>query len=214
MNKDDDHPPTRLVRHAPQPLSIVDDLARRGLRLIQSSSEAEQSIYEQWPTSKVCQFFVHLSGRPSTPGLYGTIRDCNDVFAGTLGFEKNELIGASVSTLYVRPVEFDELTSMLHDAAWSVPQEITFPDSTSTTEFLSSLQNVEREFRHRDGSRVWLIQNLYLIRKGVEGGETSLWIVSLDISELKRQKEPRSSNDAIQRLAQLNVAVTAAFKSS
>ena len=92
----------------------------------------------------------------------GIIVDCNSTFAAMLGHNHAELLGQMMDEYYVRPVEREELVSLLHDAA--------------------TLNSVEVEMRRRDGSSVWVLKNL--TRSGDRIHSTVV-----DISDRKRAEE-------------------------
>ena len=96
----------------------------------------------------------------------GRITDSNTTFTTFLGYARGELIGVKMRDLYARPVEHDELMILLGDA--------------------HSLNSVEIELRKRDGSSVWLLQNLVIV------GERETSVVHatvVDISDRKLAEE-------------------------
>jgi diguanylate cyclase (GGDEF)-like protein/PAS domain S-box-containing protein len=98
--------------------------------------------------------------------LDGTIIDCNVTFASTLGLRRADLISSNVRERYARPVERDEITSILRDAG--------------------ALSSVEVELHRADGSSVWALQNLVL----VGSGESAIMHATVvDISDRKRAEE-------------------------
>ena len=94
--------------------------------------------------------------------FHGRVIDCNTTFASMLGYNRTELIGQNVSTLYARPVEREELAGMLRDAM--------------------TLNSVEVELRRKAGPPLWVLQNLTL------AGE-SVHMTVVDISDRKRAEE-------------------------
>jgi diguanylate cyclase (GGDEF)-like protein/PAS domain S-box-containing protein len=94
--------------------------------------------------------------------FHGRIVDCNTTFASMLGYNRTELIGQNVSTLYARPVERDELAGMLRD--------------------VMSLNSVEVELRRKFGTPLWVLQNLTLAGEAVH-------MTVVDISDRKRAEE-------------------------
>ena len=94
--------------------------------------------------------------------LNGRIIDCNMTFASMLGFNRAELIGQNISSLYARPVERDELAAMLRDAM--------------------TLNSVEVELRRKFGAPLWVLQNLTLAGDAVH-------MTVVDISDRKRAEE-------------------------
>ena len=96
----------------------------------------------------------------------GTIVDANTTFAMMLGHRRAELIGRSISDLYARPLELQELTGMLRDA--------------------TTLNSIEVELRRADGTPLWVLQNLVLVG---ERGAAVVHATVVDISDRKRAEE-------------------------
>ena len=92
----------------------------------------------------------------------GIVTDCNSTFAVMLGCNRADLVGQTMTEFYVRPVEREELASLLRD--------------------VSTLNSVEVEMRRRDGSSVWVLKNLTL-----SGDRIHSTVV--DISDRKRAEE-------------------------
>ncbi|HYU27260.1 MAG TPA: diguanylate cyclase, partial [Thermoanaerobaculia bacterium] len=92
----------------------------------------------------------------------GMVVDCNSTFSAMLGCNRVDLIGHLMADFYARPVEREELATMLRDAAM--------------------LNSVEVEMRRRDGSSVWVLKNLTL-----SGDRIHSTVV--DISDRKRAEE-------------------------
>jgi len=92
----------------------------------------------------------------------GLVVDCNSTFAAMLGCNRTDLIGHVMSDFYARPVEREELASLLRDA--------------------TTLNSVEVEMRRHDGSSVWVLKNLTL-----SGDRIHSTVV--DISDRKRAEE-------------------------
>ena len=94
--------------------------------------------------------------------MQGIIEDCNDTFAGMLDYQRSELIGRSLYDLYWVPGERAELDDLVKQA--------------------QTLSGVEMELRHKDGSRVAVLQNLTV------AGD-SFFMTVVDISDRKRAEE-------------------------
>jgi diguanylate cyclase (GGDEF)-like protein/PAS domain S-box-containing protein len=92
----------------------------------------------------------------------GMVVDCNSTFSAMLGCNRVDLIGNAMADFYARPVEREELATMLRDAA--------------------TLNSVEVEMRRLDGSSVWVLKNLTL-----SGDRIHSTVV--DISDRKRAEE-------------------------
>jgi diguanylate cyclase (GGDEF)-like protein/PAS domain S-box-containing protein len=92
----------------------------------------------------------------------GRIVDCNSTFATMLGFNRTDLIGQNVASLYARPIERAELAAMLRDA--------------------TSLNSVEVELHRKGGEALWVLQNLTLAGDAVH-------MTVVDISDRKRAEE-------------------------
>jgi len=99
-------------------------------------------------------------------GLNGKIVDCNTTFAFMLGYKRQELVGLDSAELYDRVIERDELMKMLREAA--------------------DVKGVEAVLRRKDGTHVWVLQNLVLIGQG-DSGVVHATVV--DISDRKRAEE-------------------------
>ncbi|MGZ4810490.1 MAG: diguanylate cyclase domain-containing protein, partial [Thermoanaerobaculia bacterium] len=96
----------------------------------------------------------------------GVITDCNTTFAFMLGYKRQELIGRNMGDLYERRIEREELAAMLLDT--------------------TNVNGVEIELRRRDGSHVWVLQNL--VRVGEERSAI-IHATVVDISDRKRAEE-------------------------
>jgi len=94
--------------------------------------------------------------------FHGHIVDCNTTFAAMLGYNRTELVGHNVASLYARPVEREELAAMLRDTM--------------------SLNSVEVELRRKNGEPLWVLQNLTLAGDAVH-------MTVVDISDRKRAEE-------------------------
>ena len=98
--------------------------------------------------------------------LDGTIQDCNTTFAFMLGYKRQELIGRNSGELYEHRVERDELVPMLRDA--------------------TNIKGYEAELMRKDGSHVWVLQNLVLVG---QGPSAVIHATVVDISDRKRAEE-------------------------
>ncbi|HET7433630.1 MAG TPA: EAL domain-containing protein [Thermoanaerobaculia bacterium] len=98
--------------------------------------------------------------------LQGVILDCNATFALMLGHRRAALLGRSMSEFYAKPHERTELVAMLNDA--------------------STLNSIEIEMRRADGTPLWVLKNLVLIRDRT-GAFVHATVV--DISDRKRAEE-------------------------
>jgi diguanylate cyclase (GGDEF)-like protein/PAS domain S-box-containing protein len=96
----------------------------------------------------------------------GEIVDCNTTFAFMLGYKRNDLIASKIGDLYERRFEGEELAAMLFDSPM--------------------LNGVEVELRRRDGSSVWVLQNLSLVG---QGDSAVIHATVVDISDRKRAEE-------------------------
>jgi len=96
----------------------------------------------------------------------GEIVDCNTTFAFMLGYKRNDLISSKMGDLYERRFEGEELAGMLLDSP--------------------TLNGVEVELRRRDGSSVWVLQNLSLVG---QGDAAVIHATVVDISDRKRAEE-------------------------
>jgi diguanylate cyclase (GGDEF)-like protein/PAS domain S-box-containing protein len=97
----------------------------------------------------------------------GVIADCNTTFAFMLGYKRHDLVGRNMGELYERRFEREELASMLLDAT-------------------TNLNSVEMELRRKDGSHVWVLQNL--VRVG-HAQSAVIHATVVDISDRKRAEE-------------------------
>lgn len=98
--------------------------------------------------------------------LDGQIVDCNATFASMLGFERTELFGRSMASLYANPAEADELTALLRG--------------------VGTLNSVEIELRRSDRRALWVLENLVLVGDSVNG---VVHATVVDISDRKRAEE-------------------------
>lgn len=98
--------------------------------------------------------------------LDGTIIDCNATFATMLGYRRADIVGTDAGALHARPLEREELMSLLLDA--------------------SILNSVEIEMKNSDGTSTWVLQNFILVG-GRDGGVVHSTVV--DISDRKRAEE-------------------------
>lgn len=112
-------------------------------------------------------FERNLAGVSRT-SVDGRLLDCNDSFARILGLPNREaLLDRNVTEFYYDPGERDVFLAQLRVA--------------------STLTNYETCLRRPDGSRVWVLENVSLLR-GEDGGEF-LEGTLVDITERKRLEE-------------------------
>ncbi|HEX7579932.1 MAG TPA: EAL domain-containing protein, partial [Thermoanaerobaculia bacterium] len=107
--------------------------------------------------------------------LDGTIRSCNEAFARILGWEREELIGRNIQNLLLDGTFRSSLLPRL--------------------ERLGNLSNVEARLRHRDGSAVWVLENLTKTDEAPDGAPFIEGII-VDITSRKRA-EDRLLHDAL-----------------
>jgi diguanylate cyclase (GGDEF)-like protein/PAS domain S-box-containing protein len=107
--------------------------------------------------------------------LDGTIRNCNEAFARILGWEREELIGRNIQNLLLDGTFRSSLLPRL--------------------ERLGNLSNVEARLRHRDGSTVWVLENLTKTDEAPSGAPFIEGII-VDITSRKRA-EDRLLHDAL-----------------
>jgi diguanylate cyclase (GGDEF)-like protein/PAS domain S-box-containing protein len=96
----------------------------------------------------------------------GTILDCNATFAAMLGYRRAELAGSSLSALYERRLDLQELTTMLGE--------------------VTMLNSIELELLRKDGTHVWVLQNLVMVGSG---DDAVIHATVVDISDRKRAEE-------------------------
>ena len=92
----------------------------------------------------------------------GIIEDCNEKFAAMLGYERSELIGATLNEIYWRALDRSDIERILRDCR--------------------TLSSVESELRRKDGTRLWVVQNLTI-------SDTHVHMTVVDISDRKRAEE-------------------------
>ena len=107
--------------------------------------------------------------------LDGTILGCNEAFARILGWERGELIGRNIQGLLLDGTFRQGLLPRL--------------------ERTGSLSNVEARLRHRDGSSIWVLENLTKTDDR-EGGAPFVEGIIVDITSRKRAEE-RLLHDAL-----------------
>lgn len=94
--------------------------------------------------------------------LDGQIEDCNETFASLLGYERTELIGGRLNEVYWRPSDRIETEKLLREC--------------------NTLNSVEAELRRKDGTRLWVVQNLTM-------SADHFHMTVVDISDRKRAEE-------------------------
>ena len=108
----------------------------------------------------------------------GRILDCNDACARIFGYEsRDEFLGCRASTLYFDDRERDRVLQMLNDQR--------------------SISNMELRLRRRDGTAVWVLENVNLLDHGVMEGTI------IDITDRKHaqeQMEYQAYHDALTSL--------------
>ena len=108
----------------------------------------------------------------------GHILDCNDACARIFGYEsREELLDCRASSLYFDDRERDRVLQMLNDQR--------------------SISNMELRLRRRDGSAVWVLENVNLLDHGVMEGTI------IDITDRKHaqeQMEYQAYHDALTSL--------------
>jgi diguanylate cyclase (GGDEF)-like protein/PAS domain S-box-containing protein len=92
----------------------------------------------------------------------GRIEDCNETLLTMLGYQRGELIGGRLNEIYWRPTDREEMESLLSET--------------------KTLNSVEAELRRKDGTRLWVVQNLTMA-----AGHFHMTVV--DISDRKRAEE-------------------------
>ena len=98
--------------------------------------------------------------------LDGDILDCNSTFATMLGVTRDELVGSGMKAVYANAEECEELATLLGS--------------------VGTLNSVEVELRRRDGTSLWVLENLVLV-----GDKTSgvVHATVVDISDRKRAED-------------------------
>ncbi len=100
--------------------------------------------------------------------LDGTIRNCNEAFARILGWDRRDLTGRNIQSLLLDGAFRSNLLPRL--------------------ERTGSLSNVEARLRHRDGSTVWVLENLTKTDDPA-GGAPFIEGIIVDITSRKRAEE-------------------------
>ena len=129
-------------------------------RDIRERKSAEQRIRESEQRYRL--LFERNAAGVCVATLEGRIEDCNETFAAMLGYERNEIIGTRLYDLYWVPAEREELDALLKMA--------------------QTLAGVEMDLRRKDGTRMWVLQNLTL-------SDDSIYMTVVDISDRKRAEE-------------------------
>lgn len=97
----------------------------------------------------------------STPE--GRILNCNDSFARILGYTRDEMLRLPALELYTEPVYRESFMALLQEHR--------------------ALTNVEYPLRRKDGSTIWILENVCLLR---DGSRETLLGTMIDITELKQ----------------------------
>lgn len=134
-------------------------------REVTERRRAEEAI--QASERRYRQLFERNAAGVYRASVGGTILDCNDAFARILRMESRErVVGRSFSELFLESAEREAIVETLRDGG--------------------SLTGVELCLTREDGSKVWILENVTMIREGdadvVEG-------TMVDISTLKFAEE-------------------------
>jgi diguanylate cyclase (GGDEF)-like protein/PAS domain S-box-containing protein len=108
----------------------------------------------------------------------GRMLDCNDAMARMLGYEtKDELLRLNARDLYYDPSERDEFLDKIEEQG--------------------GVSGIETCLRRKDGSPVWLLESVHLLRSG---GQTVLEGTVIDITARKRAETALRESEARYRL--------------
>ena len=126
--------------------------------------------------------------------LDGALLECNEAFARILGYESpEEILSPHLSGFASRDkVHAQRMTEFFHDSV----------DRAAYIERLyreKSLRNHENCLKRRDGSAVWVLENVSLIQ-GENEGPDILYGTVTDISERRRAEEALRSSEQRYRL--------------
>lgn len=100
----------------------------------------------------------------------GRIVDCNEAFAGILGFERAaDVLGVNVGEFYVEPKEREQLLERIKAVGTAVSAEL--------------------QFRRRDGRLIWVLAN---VTRGAGPPRADFEATLIDITEQKAADELRS----------------------
>ncbi len=116
--------------------------------------------------------------------LDGRILECNEAFARIYGYpSRDELLNASADALYATPTErADFLESLLATGV---------------------MTNRESEGRRKDGSSVWLLENVHLVDGAAPADGKLIEGTLLDISERKSMEEELRQSQKIEAIGRL-----------
>jgi diguanylate cyclase (GGDEF)-like protein/PAS domain S-box-containing protein len=98
--------------------------------------------------------------------MAGVIVDCNATYAALLQSSREALVGRTMSGIYARPYEADEIAALLRG--------------------VGALNSVEVEMRRADGEPLWVLQNVVLVGDQLSG---VIHTTVVDISDRKRAEE-------------------------
>ena len=116
----------------------------------------------------------------------GRIVECNNAFAQTLGYTREELLAQSTGDFYYSPEQREPFMQCL--------------------EAEKAITNSELKLRRKDGSAVWVIANLTLV-DGDNGDDAAIEGTIVDISKRKCVEENlRTSEERYRRLFDRNLA--------
>ena len=146
-------------------LAISSDITER--------KRAEQSLLEQEENYRLL-FERNLAGVYRTT-VDGRFLDCNDSMARILGYaSRDELMAAEVIDIYHSISERDEIIGKLRQSG--------------------TLSNFEYKMRRKDGSSVWILENVSLMTE--PGKPEVLQGTLIDISERKQTEEALKESEA------------------
>lgn len=154
-------------------LGLTRDITER--RRAQEALEASERMYRSLFESGLCGAFLTSAA--------GRILDCNDAFVRILGYgAREEVLALPAAQLFFHTDERARYVERVRREG--------------------SLANVELRLRRRDGSEVWVLENIALVRE--DKGEELLQGTLIDITE-RRQLEARvregQKMEAVGRLA-------------
>jgi diguanylate cyclase (GGDEF)-like protein/PAS domain S-box-containing protein len=120
----------------------------------------------------------------SAAGIYraspdGSLLECNERFAETLGYESvEEVLALRPSELYLDPADWQEFVSQMRETG--------------------HVDDFELRLRHKDGNPVWVLQSAALI-EGRDGAPSVVQATAIDISRRKAAEESLSYAEQMYR---------------